>query len=254
MNNRRTLRVLALLFMATLLLPGCNGGGTSGSGIRTVQGSVYLPDGSPLPQASVTLLESGDSAPTDEGGRFAIATDFQIGSSFNLEVSHPSARAVVPITNAPLDSPEVTVDITIDPSTNSGQANLIDLSPIQHFDLHATIVGGCSVFFREDDKGIYQVRPVPPGVTCHVRATLYGDGNLVGGALVGIERKDCGLRSPWRNITNSLTSTRVHLGQTILTFKYYDNEQACHYRVSAPYNDEMGRQDFVSIQTLTERH
>lgn len=234
-------------------LLGCSDGGTSGTGIRTVQGAVYTTDNSPVENAGVVIVETGDGAVTDSAGKFSITTDLIMIQNFSLRVTHPLIDTTVAVSDVPIDQAEVTVDVTIDPTSNSGEARLIDLSNIQQFELRAGIIGACDRYFENRGDIIRQANEIPNGTECLLRATVYGDGELIGGVLVGIERQACDRTSAWRSVTNGLTSTRVHRGVALIPFRYSDTERSCRFRISAPFLDPQGRDDSVKITTLTEQ-
>ena len=246
----------ALIFLASAgLLSGCADGGTSGTGIKSVEGSVYSSrDNAPVRNADVAILETGDSGSTDISGRFSIATDLPEQSKFTLQVMNSGGSAVVRVDEAPADQSQVTVDVSVDTANHTGEARLIDLSNIEEFDLRTDIVGACAPFFTSSGDFILQTRTLPNGFTCTLRATVHGDGDLTGGVLVGIERQGCAPNSPWRDIADGLTSTRENQGMAFIRFKFTDGPQSCRYRITAPLRDQKGRIAYAALTTLTGKN
>lgn len=76
LKSIKSIKFVICCLMASLVMTSACGGGTSGSGGRSFQGTVLRASvGTPLQGLKVTVLETGDSDITDEKGFFSIDTD-----------------------------------------------------------------------------------------------------------------------------------------------------------------------------------
>lgn len=74
--TRRGWLIAVLLIFAVLVLSGCTGG-VLDTTIAWISGLVTKSRGEPIPSATVTLAETGQSTTTDSEGRFALGTEFR---------------------------------------------------------------------------------------------------------------------------------------------------------------------------------
>lgn len=91
--------VLLTALLAAAVLPGCgSGGGTEGSGLRTIEGLVADADGVPLSDVMVSVGETGATTTTREDGTFSLSTEvpaaannvtliFDRGSNFSAQAT-----------------------------------------------------------------------------------------------------------------------------------------------------------------------
>lgn len=110
----RTSNYILYTFSILLILWGC-AGGTRGTGGLTIEGSVISTQGPAISNATITSLETGDSAVTDVNGAFVIETDPIVGTpSFLIE--SPTLQVTSTGGSIPEDAEIVTVQITINTS------------------------------------------------------------------------------------------------------------------------------------------
>ncbi|MCB0324727.1 MAG: carboxypeptidase regulatory-like domain-containing protein, partial [Bdellovibrionales bacterium] len=113
---------LAVLF---LLLAGCAGGGSRGTGGFEYRGTLLSRTGAPLVNIEVTIAQTGDSDLTDENGLYEILSDpptgpVQIllrseGFSSEVTIPPPTAAAV-----------GLRVDIALDETTGTAEPIAVD--------------------------------------------------------------------------------------------------------------------------------
>jgi len=240
---------LAIVFMMCVLCSCGDGGGTDGTGVRSYTGTVVNTKNSPVNMASITVAETGDSSMTDTFGAFNIKSSKKSNSA-TLVIARDNIDTSVVISDIPEATKEVKVAIQVNETENSAEATRIDFSPVKSFALHASFVGRCSDSF-EGERPFIQTRYIPNGTYCTLKTTVYGDGKLLGGILVGIERKACGDHQPWRRIVSEITETQPEAGVSKIVFPYADSERACEYRIVAPLGDRKGRADTLHLFTFT---
>lgn len=247
--NPRLLPITVILIFI-LALVGCAGGGTSGTGLEVVDGTVNLTTLSPLSDANVTVIETGDSGMTDQTGHFHIGLS---GTTdvITLLVEKDELQVRVAVNGLPGEAEVVSVLVLINSADQSGQATVIDYSGVREFRLAASVVGRCDLYFENHPERIRQANPVAPGTQCTLKASVQADGIDAGGVLVGLERRACAEGSPWRLVTAARTVTGPNQGTVQIPFNFYDSERACFYRVSAPLKDEQQRERHLQLVTLT---
>lgn len=244
------LKYSKLKFAATALfvmLLGC-GGGTSGTGLRSIRGHVGDSSGQPLGGTAITIAETGAATLSDESGLFVLQSDASL-PSVTLHLSGDSFDTSVNVDLSQHDHEEVNLDVSVDTANNSAEAVRLDFSTVESFDVQVDIVGGCARAFSEQT----QVRPLPDGLFCDLEVHVSGDGEALGGVLVSLERQACGKAKPWRTFATGLTQTQPHAGFLPIRFRFFANERACRYRVVAPFGDDKKRQSIVIIKTLAAR-
>lgn len=119
--------IVSLLLI--LLFVGC-GGGTSGTdGGQTVRilGSLVNQNSSPLPAATVTVLDSGESTQTDASGAFALETPST--PSLTVEVVTGQLRFQSTIGDLDPNSPEITLTIQIDTERGTISIENVSIKP-----------------------------------------------------------------------------------------------------------------------------
>ncbi|MFN8390150.1 MAG: hypothetical protein U0136_07675 [Bdellovibrionota bacterium] len=105
---------LFLAFFAACTWACSQGGGTIGTGGKSINGTLRTTDGSPLGDVQVTLVETGDTSVTDASGMFQLNTAAQFDSaSFSFQGSGVSST--VQVTEIP-DTDEVEIEFEVDDS------------------------------------------------------------------------------------------------------------------------------------------
>lgn len=112
----RSIGAIAALFV---LVVGC-GGGTGGTGLQDYQGKILTKSLAPVAGAEVTIVQTGDSAVTDERGEFLIRTELDggdvglliEGSDFSSQVVLPDIPAQATIVVVTLELDEVTKTVS----------------------------------------------------------------------------------------------------------------------------------------------
>lgn len=235
------------------VLTGCSGGGTSGSGIVVVRGIVKTSSGDPLTNATVELVETGNIATTDSDGMFSLNSTPEV-PEITLNIKAEAIDVNVPVEPLPPKTDTVTVNVVVNPTSNTGQATVIDASSVQFFAIKAFFTPGCDAFFENTSKDtIRQTNRMKNGTECTLKVTVHGDGELQAGVTVGLERISCDQHADTVKIATAQTLPSPHEGVAQLNFNFYDSYNACEYRISAPYKDSLHRQQYIHIVTLTQQ-
>lgn len=217
---------IRILLTAILLLLSSCGGGTSGTGLgssnRSITGTVLQSDGTPLIDATVTLVETGESDNTDAEGNFEIITNFE-GETFSLLIENESITELVEVTDA--DNEVNTIHIDIGLSTQQGIASVKKLT------VEANIVGFCDPFFENRNR-IKQANPVPPGTACTLKFWVKGDGKPLANVPGLLQYSGC-LGQDYQDLAGDKTNNEG-IGQ--VDFTYTSDGEHCLYRFSAPVN------------------
>lgn len=255
MRKETKVRIFNLLLIAgTLFLSGCSGGGTEGTGIpkAVVRGNVVDSNGEALGETSLTILETGDSSTTDENGQFVIHMR-EGNSRLTFLIKNETLDTTAILEAIPENASQIDVKISVNVEEDKAEARLISLSTISKFKLKAEVVSSCRYAFRTTKDGLVQRQGLISGTLCNLKATVLGDGKLIGGVKVAIQRRPCKSNSEWVTAEVGITSTRVRMGTVRIPFRFYTTERACQYRVVAPFGQDNDSIDIVPIQTIQER-
>lgn len=240
-------------FALVVGLGGCAGGGTDGTGIRQYEGVVRLSSAQSAGRIRLEIAETGESDITDNDGRFFISS-IHVEKSATLLVTRDNLTASVTIRDIPEDTLNLFAEIVFDPATGTANATRLNFDGIEKFSVTAQVVGGCAGSFRHEPERIVQTKAIREGLYCSVEAVVTGDREPVGGVLVALQRKGCGVDESWRQVETGYTHTGVHRGVVQLRFKYFDNPRACFYRVVAPADPEDPRASEFLLVTLSGQH
>lgn len=119
---------LRQLIIALLLLVGIGcGGGTRGSGGQLYEGFIGDESLKALPGLSVTIVQSGDSATSDEEGRFTIQTT-SLAGKLSLLVEGSNISTTIETAEVPADATRIKLTITIPSSGSSGASATIEVT------------------------------------------------------------------------------------------------------------------------------
>ena len=249
MNNHEFPRgfcgLASLMVVLVLGFSSCAGGGSAGTGTttRTIEGVVNTPENQPVPGATVTIIETGDSTLTAADGSFALATE-SFRSDLVLEVSLGQTSTEVPLNNLDEQGSAVNVQLTFDPDT--GAAGVVEV------EVNAQVVGQCDVFF-ENFRIIRQANKTPPGIECTVKVSVKKKGVSQGNIPVALQVRACPETSAWNTLSQVLTSEAFHPGIAQIPFAFYDSSDTCVYRIIAPFNLPPIRPVFYEIHTFTKQ-
>lgn len=104
--------MLGLVSSLIALMLGCAGGGTEGTYGRSFAGTVLAPNGAPIANAEVEILEVGVTTRTNGAGVFAIDSVQLPGTSASFRVTSPGVEAVASL-DQELPAADVVVSLDI---------------------------------------------------------------------------------------------------------------------------------------------
>jgi hypothetical protein len=235
-------RLLIKIVLAVSLvcgLEGC-GGGSEGTGTRTIVGRVTTGSGEAVAGATITVLETSESAVTDDMGQYFLRSELPT-EGFQLEVSTPDFSATTGV--APVDDEvtQVVVDITLEPETQTAS--------VSNVNTWGRIEGECEKFF-DNDEIIRQSTEVEGPIACTFKFFVSGDGLPLSRARGVVQVRACDSEI-WFTIAEGRTGTRKEIGVGQIEFTFQDDFEHCEYRLVAPFETPGLPQGFISLQTLT---
>ena len=121
-----TFRNLTIFIFLTigLIVLGCAGGGTAGTGGQRFRGQLTNQNNQPVPGASVVFLQTGDSALTDGQGLFDVQTDLQ-GGDIQVSIEQNTSTIRITIPSVSSAATVVEVNIRIDDNKNTGSVQSV---------------------------------------------------------------------------------------------------------------------------------
>lgn len=229
-------------FIVFLAFCGC-GGGTSGSGIKTYEGTVSTTDGRALTGVHITIEATGDNSFTDANGAFAIKSDAS-GQEVSFLLESPEFENRFVLQDIPSDSSGITVEVTVDTET--------DVIQVSNVTLRAWFAGLCDQYF-ENREIIRQANRIPKGTVCSLNVEVLGDGKRLPNIPLALEYAACEPGSPWRVLQNASTGAGPRAGSAEINFEFKDSEQFCRYRVVL--TERIGNSQVASypIDTFSEQ-
>jgi len=227
---------------AVFFLAGC-GGGTSGSGVKSYEGTVTTKEGLEMSGVSVTIESTGDSSTTDASGKFAIQSD-AYGPEVPLLFESPVFQNRFVLRNVPVDSARITMDVTVDTKTDTIEVNNIGL--------RAKFAGLCDYYF-ENREIIRQANQVPRGTRCSLNVEVLGDGERLSDIPVVLEVAACDPGSLWSQVKEVKTGNGPHAGSAEINFEFQDSNDFCRYRVRVDNGDRNARSPSYPIDTFSEQ-
>lgn len=231
------------IILALAAVSGC-GGGTSGTGLSNYEGQLRSVSGEPIPNATLTIVESGDAAVTDENGSFVIQTE-PLPEPATILIETPTGTdSTVELKSAAEENESVHVDIILDPELAKAEAT--------EFKVKAAIAGYCDAFF-ENREYIRQAVALPQGQICTLKVSVEGEGTPRPRIPVAIQTKACKADAPWINVAESETARGVHEGIVQIAFPFYSNQEQCEYRVLAPYKYKDYLPVVVNFETFAQQ-
>ncbi|MBN8550574.1 MAG: hypothetical protein J0M12_14760 [Deltaproteobacteria bacterium] len=237
---RHILTIAAL----TLTLSACGGGSTgTGTGeIRSIEGQIVSSEGVPVSDVEVTLVQTGESSPTNTDGRFAIDTSFT-GSAPQLLLESGSLSTTITLDASTVQGSALSVNVEIDGSNTA----VLKVSKLQ---VRAQIIGACDVYF-ENNRTIRQANYINDGTVCTAWVQMYGDGNLLAGLPFVVQSSRCD-KATWQNIAAGQTGSGPNAGVGQTDFAFFANAQNCRYRIVAPYKSKGLNEVIYKIRTFLE--
>lgn len=237
-----TLCLLIMLF-ACAAIGGCGGGssGTGSSTSRVFEGNILTLGDRPVSGATVSVAGTGDTAVTDNEGRFSLATPATAGD-VKLNIEAPGVETSVTVPDLAASPSTVKLDITLDPETSA--------AAVSKFEVVAKITGSCELYFN-NNQIITQITPVPAGTRCLLKVWVNEDGIPQVRVPFGLQYRSCEEGAPWITIDSSRTLSGAHAGIGQLGFDYLDDEIHCVYRVVTPFRSGTMESVVQEIQTLT---
>lgn len=229
-----------LLILLSMVLISC-GGGSEGTGTRTVAGVVKTINATPVSNARVTILQTGDFSITDSSGNFSIETE-QTTGNITLEIVTETFSVEAEVSEIDDAASSVSVEITVDPTSST--------AAISDIHIWARMVGSCDIYF-ENRTIIRQSNKVPQqGVDCVLKFFASGDGQRLERIPGAIQVRACDSKK-WSTIAEGSTGFGLNAGVGQIEFRFKDSESTCEYRVAAPYEVRGIKPLYVYISTFT---
>lgn len=238
-----------ILILFTLVASISCGGGTYGTGTSTgerrFEGTVKSKDSeTPLPNARVTLLDTGETAVTDARGFFAIdSTRIDSAVTFDLQVN--DLHGTFSVENIADETRRVSVEVKFDPDTAATEALA--------FSARVWIIGDCDPYF-DNGTTIEQLSPIETGTVCTVRLALYGAGQLRPDVPFAFQKRACGERAKWELVLEGVTGSGTNLGFAEFPFTFESAKRICEYRVVVPYRYKDYQELAYPIETLRQQN
>lgn len=230
--------VVALL-MCALIFSGC-GGGTSGTGLKSYEGTVLTREELPVQNATITLIQSGDFAITDNGGHFLLQSKV-FGERVDFRIESSEISALFALQDIPEDSSTITMKLTIDPSTQTAEVN--------QFEVKAAFIEDCENYFVPGELP-QQSDVVPEGMICTLRVEISKDGRLRRKVPFVIQHSACDESAEWKTVASAETGDGKDRGIAEVSFAFSSSEDHCRYRLLAPYNYRGFQTVSYPIETL----
>jgi hypothetical protein len=235
------LLLLAFQIALFFILTSCSGGGSSGTGTTVIRGQVFSSTNTPVANAELTVISTGDSATTDAEGNFVIETAPQTGS-VELEIATAAGTDSITINDPDGEASSLNIQITLDESQGA-------IVSVDHLEISAGIYGACDRFF-ENRSIIRQSNALAVGTECTVKVWVFGDGKPLDDIPFVLEARGCAGINPWK-IEAAGKTRETGVGQ--LSFIYKNDAPHCEYRIIVPYN-VLGLQTTIyPIHTYTKQ-
>lgn len=204
------------------------GGGTGGTGVKAYEGTVRTLDQMPLNDAHLTIEDTGETSTSDVDGNFVIYSK-AYGARVKFLLETPLFSTSFTLNDISEDSSRVNVALVVDPA--SKRVN------ITQFSVKAKIVGDCMPYFTNGESIDQSVELPYPGIkTCTLDIRVYGDGLPRRKIPIALQHAGCDPNSLWIEDAQTETGDGNHRGKAKLSFQFSPSEDACRYRILAPFN------------------
>lgn len=229
MKTDRSLSYWYILLVGMLYLlmtgGGCGGGSSgTGSGPQVYSGYIVTTGGEPVPNARVTIEETGDSSTTKSDGSFSIESEPGIDEAvFVIDIGDTTTK--IPVNDLSADS--TGISLAIDEKDASQQTS-------SSVDIRVKFVGTCDIYF-ENTRPIRQSNRIPgDAATCTLKVSLRSIRGGLPNRTFEVQKNNCETSDRWRLVTKGQTGAN---GVVQVPVEYKDSEQDCLYRVLVPLND-----------------
>lgn len=237
-----------LLAIFLLLLPAC-GGGSAGTGLggsgASIEGRI-LQQGTPISDATVTVIETGDSGTTNSNGNFSIPVSESL-ANYTLEIKINNSTQTVPISSSSTGS-IINVEIDLHDIENKPAPPL----SVKSLEVDGKIVGICDPYF-ENNRVIRQSNKAPQGIECTTKVNVTSEMKPLGGVRFAVQHRSCEAKSNWNTDAASETSVKFAPGIGQLQFKFFDDKKHCHYRILVPFETKGIKAIEIPIETFTSQ-
>lgn len=246
------MKLFKIIFIFLLILINACGGGSSGTGTEfreqtiTIEGNVKNTSGQAIVNALLTIVETGDSATSDQNGDFVLETNTN-EDNLNLKLESENINSNIELNN--IQSKEgSTIQLDIEIDSQLKEVNKKDL------EVQAKIVGECDQYF-DNFRTIRQSNPTPTnGIQCTARVVVKNAGNPLGNAPVRIQHRACQTGSNWIDDALGLTRDETDSkGVAQVNFSFKNNREHCVYRIIAPSDVPDLRPIIHFVDTFTKQ-
>jgi len=235
----------ALVLASILAMSGC-GGGSEGTGTgteRVVSGSVRSLDDLPVTDATVTILETGDSTVTDEAGNFQIQAA-TLPETILIEVESGDLTAQSTVANFDDQTEAIQVIVTVDSEDPEPS-----VQPASNISVWSRIVGACRNNFL-NGLVIRQNTPINGSTTCTMKFFASGDGKKLERLPAEMQVRACG-STEWTTLAQGRTGFGINAGVGQIPFTFIDDPEHCEYRLAAPINSSISEPIFIYVSTFS---
>ena len=242
------MKKISSIFLLIIFLAACSGGGSSGTGTVSIQGSLKTTNGQPIASAQVNVAGEIEQVTTDSNGVFVlnVAAVEGVDGIIALEIESMGKTNTVNVQTDALASSNITINVEIKLDPND------KLIVVNQVDVEAKIVGACDLYF-ENLSTIRQSNEAPQGVNCILKVSIKGDGKPLSDVPFVLEYTGCSESREWKLLAAGETRSAPVPGDGQLGFEFFDNSEKCVYRIIAPYQLPGVASVITKIHTFTKQ-
>lgn len=115
--------------LALLSIAGCAGGGTSGTGIKMLEGQVLSESGKPLAGVEVSIPETGQTTQTASDGTYSILTSTS-SEEIQVDVEVDGVTSSLVVEDVPEGGAIVNLDMAISEETGEISDSTVEITPV----------------------------------------------------------------------------------------------------------------------------